>query len=134
MGGGVPSAGVQGPLHGAPRELAAGQTPGLGDKAMATLLCHTQTAAPGAAAGWPRRVPAECSLVHFVSPAQPPCEGGGLVTHFTDVQPEAGTGHAAGRSADPGRRVRAHAKTCGRWRLFLHQPPRRVRTGWSDQV
>lgn len=46
--GGVPSAGVQGPLHGAPRELAAGQTPGLGDKVMATLLCHTQTAAPGA--------------------------------------------------------------------------------------
>lgn len=72
VGGGVPSAGVQGPLHGAPRELAAGQTPGLGDKVMATLLCHTQTAAPGAAAGWrggcPRSV-RSCILFH---PHNPP--------------------------------------------------------------
>lgn len=52
-GGGVPSAEVEGPVHGAPWELAAGQTPGLGDKVMVTSLCHIQMVASETAAGWP---------------------------------------------------------------------------------
>lgn len=43
----------------------------------------------------------ECLLVHFVSPTQPPCEGVGVVTHFTDVQTEAGAGHNMAGAADP---------------------------------